>query len=65
VAIEVGAALAVAGGLVQALTRNPLADPGILGINYRCRCLQFGLTAILSEARVAEFDQRPSVYSRR
>jgi iron complex transport system permease protein len=33
VAVEVGAALAVAGGLMQGLTRNPLADPGILGIN--------------------------------
>lgn len=29
----VGAALGVAGALVQAFTRNPLADPGILGVN--------------------------------
>jgi iron complex transport system permease protein len=29
----VGAAVAVAGTLMQGLTRNPLADPGILGIN--------------------------------
>ena len=29
----VGAALAVAGAIVQGLTRNPLGDPGILGIN--------------------------------
>jgi iron complex transport system permease protein len=29
----VGAAIAVAGTLMQALTGNPLADPGILGIN--------------------------------
>lgn len=29
----VGAALAVAGAIMQGLTRNPLADPGILGIN--------------------------------
>ncbi|SCK58825.1 iron complex transport system permease protein [Streptomyces sp. WMMB 714] len=28
-----GAALGLAGGLMQALTRNPLADPGVLGIN--------------------------------
>ncbi|GAA1741872.1 iron chelate uptake ABC transporter family permease subunit [Aeromicrobium alkaliterrae] len=28
-----GAALGVAGALMQALTRNPLADPGILGVN--------------------------------
>jgi len=32
VATLVGAALAVAGALMQGLTRNPLADPGILGI---------------------------------
>lgn len=31
--IVVGAALGVSGALVQALTRNPLADPGILGVN--------------------------------
>ncbi|CCH76853.1 iron-dicitrate ABC transporter (permease) [Nostocoides japonicum T1-X7] len=31
--VAVGAALAVAGVLMQALTRNPLADPGILGVN--------------------------------
>jgi iron complex transport system permease protein len=29
----VGAGLGVAGALIQALTRNPLADPGILGVN--------------------------------
>jgi iron complex transport system permease protein len=32
VAALVGAALATAGALMQGLTRNPLADPGILGI---------------------------------
>ena len=31
--VVVGAALAVCGGLIQAFTRNPLADPGILGVN--------------------------------
>lgn len=31
--IIVGAALGVAGALMQSLTRNPLADPGILGVN--------------------------------
>ena len=30
--LAVGAALGVAGALVQAVTRNPLADPGILGV---------------------------------
>ena len=33
VGIAVGAALGVAGGLIQAYTRNPLADPGILGVS--------------------------------
>lgn len=31
--IFVGAAIGVAGALMQALTRNPLADPGLLGVN--------------------------------
>lgn len=31
--IMVGAAMALAGALMQALTRNPLADPGLLGVN--------------------------------
>src|SRR5690606_34933918 len=31
--LEVGAALGLAGALMQALTRNPLADPGLLGVN--------------------------------
>jgi len=31
--ILAGAALGVAGALIQAFTRNPLADPGILGVN--------------------------------
>lgn len=33
IAALVGAALAVAGAIMQGLTRNPLAEPGILGIN--------------------------------
>ncbi|MFT4213693.1 MAG: iron chelate uptake ABC transporter family permease subunit [Microbacterium sp.] len=33
VGVVVGAAFGVAGALIQALTRNPLADPGILGVN--------------------------------
>lgn len=32
-ALLVGAALGVAGGCLQGLTRNPLADPGLLGVN--------------------------------
>lgn len=33
VGLVVGAALAVSGAAMQGLTRNPLADPGILGVN--------------------------------
>ncbi|MCM2972532.1 FecCD family ABC transporter permease [Larsenimonas suaedae] len=33
IAMVVGASLAVAGALMQTLTRNPLASPGLLGIN--------------------------------
>ncbi len=33
VGLVVGAALGISGALIQALTRNPLADDGILGVN--------------------------------
>lgn len=33
IAVVAGMALGVSGGLIQAVTRNPLADPGILGVN--------------------------------
>lgn len=33
VGVVVGAALAAAGGAMQGVTRNPLGDPGILGLN--------------------------------
>lgn len=33
IGLAAGASLGVAGALVQAVTRNPLADPGILGVN--------------------------------
>ena len=36
-ALLVGAALAVSGATMQAVTRNPLADPGILGVSARRR----------------------------
>ena len=37
-AVLVGAALALAGGLTQGLFRNPLADPGLLGISSGAAC---------------------------
>jgi hypothetical protein len=33
IGIAVGAALGFAGGVTQVLTRNPLADPGLRGVN--------------------------------
>lgn len=32
-AVLIGAALGLAGAVMQGVTRNPLADPGILGVN--------------------------------
>ena len=43
--VAVGAALGVAGALMQAFTRNPLADPGILGVNAGAAfCVAVGIT---------------------
>lgn len=33
IGVAVGAALGIGGALIQGFTRNPLADPGILGVN--------------------------------
>lgn len=50
--VVAGAALGVAGALIQAFTRNPLADPGILGVNagaafaVACGVAFFGLGEI-------------------
>ncbi|MEM6447632.1 MAG: iron ABC transporter permease [Cyanobacteria bacterium J06642_2] len=43
-AAAVGAALAVAGGIMQGLTRNPLASPGILGVNAGASLAVVGAT---------------------
>ena len=50
--VLVGAALGIAGALMQSLTRNPLADPGILGVNAGAALLVvigiafFGVTTV-------------------
>jgi len=50
--IAIGMALGISGALIQALTRNPLADPGILGVNAGAAFAVvvavsfFGITAI-------------------
>jgi iron complex transport system permease protein len=43
-AVVAGAALGLAGVLMQGVTRNPLADPGILGVNAGAACaVVFGI----------------------
>jgi len=42
VAILAGMALGVAGALMQAVTRNPLAEPGLLGVNAGAAVFAFG-----------------------
>lgn len=50
--IVVGVALGVAGAIMQALTRNPLAEPGLLGVNagaavaIACGISFFGITDV-------------------
>jgi iron complex transport system permease protein len=43
----VGLALGVAGALMQAITRNPLADPGLLGVNAGAAAAVVTATALL------------------
>ncbi|HYH89441.1 MAG TPA: iron chelate uptake ABC transporter family permease subunit [Solirubrobacteraceae bacterium] len=45
--VIVGAALGVGGALMQALTRNPLADPGLLGVNAGAAAAVVTATAVL------------------
>ncbi|MCW3494400.1 FecCD family ABC transporter permease [Microbacterium sp. SSM24] len=47
IGILAGAALALAGTLMQGLTRNPLADPGLLGINAGAAVAVLGAITIL------------------
>ncbi|MBC2931850.1 iron ABC transporter permease [Nocardioides sp. zg-1228] len=50
-ALAVGAALGLAGALMQGLTRNPLADPGILGVNAGATfAMVVGMTAFGASA---------------
>ncbi|GIH94456.1 FecCD family ABC transporter permease [Planobispora siamensis] len=53
--LGVGAALGLAGALMQSLTRNPLADPGLLGVNYGAA---LGVTVALGLLDVSD----PAIY---
>lgn len=50
IATSVGAALALSGAIMQALTRNPLASPGILGINAGAALLIVGAVFVFGSA---------------
>lgn len=58
-ALLAGAALALSGALMQAITRNPLADPGILGVNTGaallvvCGIAFFGITGPFGQLALA------------
>lgn len=49
VAVGVGAALAIAGGVFQTLTRNPLASPDIIGINAGAAAGAVGFALLLPD----------------
>ncbi|MFC7405398.1 FecCD family ABC transporter permease [Georgenia alba] len=47
VALAVGAALGLAGAVMQGITRNPLADPGLLGVNAGAAIAVTGAITVL------------------
>lgn len=52
-AAVVGAALGVAGAVMQAITRNPLAEPGILGISWGAALVAVGAQVLLGVGSLA------------
>ena len=55
IGILAGAALAVAGTLMQGLTRNPLADPGLLGVNAGASVAVLGAVTLLGITQPSGF----------
>jgi iron complex transport system permease protein len=53
--LAAGCALGLAGGVMQTLTRNPLADPGLLGINAGASAAVVSATAFLGVASFGGF----------
>ncbi|AWL89782.1 ABC transporter permease [Streptomyces griseus] len=53
--IVVGMSLGVAGALMQALTRNPLADPGVLGVNAGAGFAVTLGVAVLGVTRIEQY----------
>nr|WP_286132241.1 iron chelate uptake ABC transporter family permease subunit [Clavibacter michiganensis] len=54
-ALVVGAGLGGAGALIQAVTRNPLADPGILGVNAGAAAAVAGAIVFLGVASPGQY----------
>lgn len=55
IGILAGAALALAGTVMQGLTRNPLADPGLLGINAGASVAVLGAITLLGVTTATGF----------
>ncbi|MBA2618829.1 MAG: iron ABC transporter permease [Rubrobacter sp.] len=55
IAALVGAALAVAGAIIQGLTRNPLSDPGILGIEAGAALAVVGSVFLLGASSLTTY----------
>lgn len=51
----VGAALGMAGALMQSLTRNPLADPGLLGVSSGAACAIVIAVAYLGVTELSDY----------
>jgi len=54
-AVIVGAGLGVAGAVMQAMTRNPLADPGLFGVNAGAAAAVAAAIAFLGTANVTAY----------
>ncbi len=55
IAALVGASLGVAGAIMQGLTRNPLAEPGILGINAGAALAVVGATSLFGVSSLTTY----------
>lgn len=53
--VVVGSALGVAGAIMQALTRNPLADPGLLGVNAGAAVMIAAAISFLGATDVVQY----------
>ncbi|MFJ3928170.1 FecCD family ABC transporter permease [Streptomyces sp. NPDC090022] len=53
--LMVGLALGLSGAVMQALTRNPLAEPGILGVNAGAAAAVVSAISFLGASKLSEF----------